>query len=53
MSKSGRLSGSHGSVLDPIVAIQCEITLDPEQSVTIDMAFGMSDSRETVLSLVE
>jgi len=53
MSNSKSLSGTHGSVLDPIVAIQCQITLDPEQSVTIDMAFGMGDSREAVVGLVE
>jgi cellobiose phosphorylase len=53
MSGSGVLSGTHGSVLDPIAAIQCRITLDPEQSVTIDMAFGIGDTREAVLGLVE
>ena len=53
MSESGALSGTHGSVLDPIVAIQCRITLDPQQSVTIDMASGIGDTREAALSLVE
>ena len=53
MSESGVLSGTHGSVLDPIVAIQCQITLDPEQSVTIDMASGIGDTREAAMSLVE
>jgi cyclic beta-1,2-glucan synthetase len=53
MSESGALSGTHGSVLDPIVAIQCQISLDPEQSVTIDMASGIGETREAVLSLVE
>jgi cellobiose phosphorylase len=49
----GTLSGSQGSVLDPIVAIRSRITLDPEQSVTIDMVFGISETRETTLTLVE
>ena len=31
---SGALSGSQGSVLDPIVAIRCRITLDPGESAT-------------------
>jgi hypothetical protein len=53
LSKTGLLSGTDGSVLDPIVAIQCQITLDPEQSVTIDMVFGVGDTREAALSLVE
>ncbi|GJL74849.1 GH36-type glycosyl hydrolase domain-containing protein [Nitrosomonas sp.] len=47
------LSGSQGSVLDPIVAIRHTITLDPEQTVTIDMVSGMGDSRDAAISLVE
>jgi len=31
MNGPSALSGSQGSVLDPIVAIRCRITLDPEQ----------------------
>jgi len=49
----GTLSGSQGSVLDPIVAIRSRITLDPEQSVTIDMVFGIGETRNTALTLVE
>ncbi len=48
-----RLSGSAGSVLDPIVAIRARITLDPEQSATVDMVMGVSESREDCLRLVE
>ncbi len=47
------LSGSQGSVLDPIVAIRCRITLDPEQSVTINIVTGVGASRDTCLGLVE
>lgn len=47
------LSGSHGSVLDPIAAIRCRITLEPEQSADVDLVYGVGDSRETVLSLIE
>ncbi|HYM05438.1 MAG TPA: glucoamylase family protein [Terriglobales bacterium] len=46
------LSGSQGSVLDPIVAIRCRITLDPEQSATIDMVTGVGASRDACLGLV-
>jgi cyclic beta-1,2-glucan synthetase len=53
MREAGMLSGTQGSVLDPIVAIRCEMTLDPEQSVTIDMASGIGETREAVASLVE
>lgn len=46
------LSGRQGSVLDPIVAIRSRITLDAEQSVTIDMATGIGATRDAALSLV-
>ncbi|MFA5323463.1 MAG: glucoamylase family protein [Smithella sp.] len=49
----GTLSDSQGSVLDPIVAIRSRITLDPEQSATIDMVFGIGENREAALILVE
>ena len=52
-ASSGALSGSQGSVLDPIVAIRSVITLDPEQTATIDMVTGMGDSRESMLALIE
>ena len=47
------LSGSEGSVLDPIVAIRCRITLDPDESATIDMVTGIGDTRDVCLGLVE
>ena len=47
------LSGSEGSVLDPIVAIRCRITLDPEESVTIDLVTGIGDTRDICLGLAE
>ena len=52
MIDAAALSGSQGSVLDPIVAIRHRITLDPEQSVTIDMVSGIGDTRDAALSLV-
>ena len=53
MSHSAALSGSEGSVLDPIVAIRCRITLDPEESATIDMVSGIGDTRDVCLGLIE
>jgi cyclic beta-1,2-glucan synthetase len=47
------LSGSAGSVLDPIVAIRCSMTLEPDQSATIDLVTGIGDSREIAVGLVE
>ena len=44
MSDAAALSGSAGSVLDPIVAIRYRITLEPEQTATIDMVSGIGDT---------
>ena len=53
MKNSAALSGSQGSVLDPIVAIRYKIILDPEESAKIDMVTGISKTREEALSLVD
>ncbi|MGP8153316.1 MAG: GH36-type glycosyl hydrolase domain-containing protein [Smithella sp.] len=49
----GTLSDSQGSVLDPIVSIMSRITLDPGQSATIDMVFGINETRDAALILVD
>ena len=53
MTNSKSLSGSQGSVLDPVVAIQYQIVLEPEGSATIDIVTGISESHEGALNLVE
>ena len=50
---SGALSGSQGSVLDPIVAIRYRITLDPDETATISMLSGIGATRDACLGLVE
>ena len=52
LDASGPLSGTAGSVLDPIVAIRCRITLAPEQSVTVDIISGIADDRGACMGLV-
>jgi len=47
------LSGSDGPVLDPIVAIRYQITLEAEQSATINVVTGIGETRDAALSLVE
>ena len=37
------LSNSDGSVLDPVVAIRCRITLEPEQSAMVDLVTGIAE----------
>ena len=47
------LSGSAGSVLDPIASIRQQITLEPEQSVVIDIVTGMAETREASIGLIQ
>jgi len=47
---TGELSGSEGSVLDPIVAIRYRITLDPEESATIDIVSGIGEKSRCSLA---
>jgi cyclic beta-1,2-glucan synthetase len=49
---SSGLSGSEGSVLDPIAAIRHQITLDPEESATIIVVTGMGETRDACMGLV-
>jgi cyclic beta-1,2-glucan synthetase len=53
MSDRAALSDSDGSVLDPIVAIRHRVTLDPEESATINMVFGIGETRTECMGLVE
>ena len=50
---TGALSDSQGSVLDPIVAVRYRITLEPEESATINIVSGIGETRDAALSLVE
>ena len=52
-AQAADLSGSCGSVLDPIVAIRCRVTLEPNQSATVDIVTGVGDSREIALGLID
>ena len=53
MDDAAAMSGSQGSVLDPMVGIRCRITLDPEQSASVDLVYGIAGSRDAALGLVE
>lgn len=46
-----KLSDSEGSVLDPIVAIQVTVTIEPEQTATVDLIFGIAQTREDTIAL--
>ncbi len=48
-----RLSNTDGPVLDPIVAIRRTLTLDADESVSLQIISGIADSREAALALLE
>ncbi|MEO8761781.1 MAG: cyclic beta 1-2 glucan synthetase, partial [Bacteroidia bacterium] len=52
LTKSGKLSGNQGSVLDPIVSIRYKIVLEPDESVTADMIIGVADTKELCSNLI-
>ncbi len=52
MDSSGPLSGSQGSVLDPIVAIRYRIILEPEETVSIDMVIGVAETKVLCQQLI-
>jgi len=53
MGASGALSGSQGSVLDPIVAIRHRMTLDPEECATVNVVSGVGETQDICMGLVE
>ena len=53
LTRATALSGSQGSVLDPIVAVRCRIVLAPEQSTTIDMVTGVGAARVDCEALID
>jgi cyclic beta-1,2-glucan synthetase len=52
MREPGPLSGTAGSVLDPIVAIRGRFVLEPDESITLDLVSGVAETRAACLALV-
>ena len=51
LAGQGPLSNSVGSVLDPVAASRCVLTIDPDQTVTVDVVVGMADTRDACLAM--
>jgi cellobiose phosphorylase len=47
------LGDSQGPVLDPIVAIRQRITLQPQQTVTLDIVTGVAEQRTQAIQLID
>lgn len=50
---AGTMAGSAGSVLDPIVAIRCRLTLPPDAVVRVNLVMGVASTRVEALVLVD
>jgi cyclic beta-1,2-glucan synthetase len=46
------LSGHYGAVLDPIVSIRYRITVKPNQTATVDLIYGISETRDACEGLM-
>ncbi len=53
MKRLSALSGTAGSVLDPIVSMRHRITLEPEATVTINIVSGIHDTKEGCQALID
>ena len=46
------LSDTEGAVLDPVVAIRCEVALAPGETGIVDLITGVGDSRDACIALL-
>jgi cyclic beta-1,2-glucan synthetase len=53
LALEGDLSGSAGSVLDPIFSLRCALTLEPGEQAELAFVTGAADSREAAIALAE
>ena len=53
MQEASALEGVEGSVLDPIVAIRYKVTLEPDETVKLDVVTGMTETRGAALHLID
>ncbi len=53
MNQGTPLSNTAGSVLDPVVAIQYRIIIEPGETATIDMIIGIAETKEICNNLIE
>ena len=50
---SSELSDSEGSVLDPIVAIRCVVTIYPGETARVNFITGIAETRAAALELID
>ena len=53
MATAGPLGGADGSVLDPVVAIRCRLTLGVGETVTVGFVSGVAETRQQADMLID
>ena len=53
LTGSSELSDSEGSVLDPIVAIRCTVTIDPGETSRVNFITGIAETRAAAMELID
>jgi cellobiose phosphorylase len=53
LASDNALSGAEGAVLDPLMAVKYSISIEPGESVTADLIYGIADSREGCNVLID
>ncbi|MCX6672690.1 MAG: cyclic beta 1-2 glucan synthetase [Methanothrix sp.] len=53
LTGSSELSDSEGSVLDPIVAIRCVVTIDPGETSRVNFITGVVETRAAAMELID
>ena len=53
MEGGTELSNTEGDVLDPVISARCEIFIEPDQTVIVDVVTGVTETRDAALSLID
>jgi len=53
LTESPELSDSEGSVLDPIVAIRCKVTIDSGETARVNFITGIAETRASAMELID
>ena len=53
LTVSSALSDSEGSVLDPIVAIRCNVTINPGETARVNFITGIAETRAAAVELID
>ena len=53
LTGTSELSDSQGPVLDPIVAIRCNVTIDPGEMIRVNFITGMAETRADAMELID